>query len=417
MELASPDLLPFSAEIAPGVVKLSRQRGYCSTLELEGIDFETCGDAEITAYNEQLDAAIRTLEPGCSVWSHKIKARTLQNFKIGFPHPTCQWISDNYLKKLNDAGFVETRLFLTIVIPGATGKGGELADYIERELEAIQTMQACLGRIEATLGRYRPSRMQQVSNAKGVLISQTLSFYSYLANGHYEEIPVTSKQANHLLASARLTFAERSGVVRIDHPIGTRYASCIEIRVYPSEEVTPVSIAGLLYIAEDYIETQSFSILGDRDAVEKFKRQRSLMQSGGEASAAEVDAIAIVIDELRAKRVSAGEYHYSLTVFADSVKEIERNRARAMAALETSDFKTVVQTTLPEAAWFFHCPGNWRLRTRVALMTSRNFATLAPLHSFMQGKKTGNPWGQALALFSSPSGQPYYFNFHYSPQY
>ncbi len=416
VELASLDFLPFSSEIAPGVVKLSRQRGYCSTLELEGIDFETCGDSEVTVYNQQLEAAIRTLEPGSAVWSHKIKAKTLQDFKVGFLQPTCQWISDSYLKKLNDAGFVETRLFLTIVIPGPAGKGGgDLTEYIEREREAIQSMQACLGRIEASLSKYRPGRLLQVRNTNGVLVSQTLSFYSYLANGHYEEIPVTTKQANHLLASARLTFAERSGVVRIEHPVGTRYASCVEIRVYPSEEVTPVSISSLLYVAEDYIETQSFSILGDREAVEKFRRQRSLMQSGGEASAVEVDAIAIVIDELRAKRVSAGEYHYSLTVFADSVKEIERNRARVMAALETADFKTVVQTTLPEAAWFFHCPGNFRLRTRVALMTSRNFATLAPLHSFMQGKKTGNPWGQALALFSSPSGQPYYFNFHYSP--
>ena len=417
-ELASPDLIPFSCEIAPGIVKLARQLGYCATLEVEGIDFETCGDEEITVYNQQLDAALRTLEPGCSIWSHKIKAKTLQDFKVGLPNPTCQWISDSYLQKLNGKGFVETRLFLTIVIPGANGKsGGTLTEYIEREHEAIQTLGACLGRMEASLGKYRPIRMLQVRNAHGVLISQTLSFYAYLVNGQYEEIPVTTKRANHLIASARLTFAERSGVVRIDPLSGApRYASCVEIRVYPSEEVTPVSISGLLYVAEDYIETQSFSILGDRDAAEKFRRQRSLMQSGGEASAAEVDAIATVIDELRAKRVSAGEYHYSLTIFADSVKQIERNRERVMAALESADFKPVVQTTLPEAAWFFHCPGNWRLRTRVALMTSRNFATLAPLHSFMQGKKTGNPWGQALALFSSPSGQPYYFNFHYSPQ-
>jgi len=413
--MAVPDMVPFSSEIAPGVVKLRNQLGYCSTLELEGIDFETCGDEEVTVYNEKLEAAIRTLDPGCAIWAHKVKAKSLQRFHVTLAHPICQSISDSYLEKLNQAGFVETRLFLTIVIQGQPSAGGSLTDYVNREREAAQTIQTLLVRMESSLGRYRPTRLRQVKNAKGVLISETLSFYAFLVNGLFEEIPVTTRQAHHLVASARLTFAERSGVVKIDYGSGkTRYASCVEIRVYPSEEVTPVSIAGLLYVEEDYIETQSFSLLGDRDAVEKFRRQRSLMQSGGEASNAEVESIASVIDELRAKRVSAGEYHYSLTVFGDSVPAIEHNRAQVMTALESAEFKTVVQTTVPEASWFFHCPGNWRMRTRVALMTSRNFATLAPLHSFMQGKKDGNPWGQALALFSSPSGQPYYFNFHYS---
>ncbi len=413
--LAVPDMVPFSSEIAPGVIKLRNQLGYCATLELEGIDFETCGDDEVTLYNQKLEAAIRALTPGCAIWAHKVKAKALQRFHVRLAHPTCQAISDSYLEKLNRAGFVETRLFVTIVMQGQAIAGGSLTDYVTREREATQTMQALLVRLESTLGRYRPTRMRQVRNAKGVLISETLSFYAFLVNGLFEEIPVTTRQANHLIASARLTFAERSGVIKIDYGSGrTRYASCVEIRVYPSEEVTPVSIGGLLYVDEDYIETQSFSLLGDRDAVEKFRRQRSLMQSSGEASNAEVEAIAIVMDELRAKRVSAGEYHYSLTVFGDSVAAIEHNRSQVMAALESAEFKTVVQTTVPEAAWFFHCPGNWRMRTRVALMTSRNFATLAPMHSFMQGKKTGNPWGQALALFSSPSGQPYYFNFHFS---
>src|SRR5699024_9444666 len=36
------------------------------------------------------------------------------------------------------------------------------------------------------------------------------------------------------------------------------------------------------------------------------------------------------------------------------------------------------------------------------------------LHNFRAGKRDGNPWGQAVTLFKTPSGQPLYFNFHYS---
>lgn len=71
---------------------------------------------------------------------------------------------------------------------------------------------------------------------------------------------------------------------------------------------------------------------------------------------------------------------------------------------------------IPECAWFAQIPGNWSLRPREAILTSRNFACLSPMHNFARGKRSGNPWGEAVALFQTPSGQPYYFNFHASPE-
>lgn len=59
-------------------------------------------------------------------------------------------------------------------------------------------------------------------------------------------------------------------------------------------------------------------------------------------------------------------------------------------------------------------PDAWSERPRLATLTSVNFSHLAPLHNFPQGKRNGNPWGEALALLRTPSGQPFYFNFHTS---
>ena len=71
---------------------------------------------------------------------------------------------------------------------------------------------------------------------------------------------------------------------------------------------------------------------------------------------------------------------------------------------------------ISECAWYSQIPGNWNLRPREATITSRNFVCLSPFHNFARGKQSGNPWGEALALFKTPSGQPYYFNFHASPE-
>ena len=83
---------------------------------------------------------------------------------------------------------------------------------------------------------------------------------------------------------------------------------------------------------------------------------------------------------------------------------------------DESGFKMSIIDAIPECAWFAQLPGNWTLRPREASITSRNFASLSPFHNFARGKRDGNPWGEALALLKTPSGQPYYLNFHASPE-
>jgi type IV secretion system protein VirB4 len=68
-----------------------------------------------------------------------------------------------------------------------------------------------------------------------------------------------------------------------------------------------------------------------------------------------------------------------------------------------------------DAAWFAQMPGNWQWRPREAKLSSRAFAALASGHNFAGGKRDGNPWGEALAMLRTPSGQPFYLNLHSSP--
>jgi type IV secretion system protein VirB4 len=69
-----------------------------------------------------------------------------------------------------------------------------------------------------------------------------------------------------------------------------------------------------------------------------------------------------------------------------------------------------------DAAWFAQMPGNWQWRPREAKLSSRAFAALASDHNFPRGKRDGNPWGEALVLLRTPSGQPFYLNLHKSPE-
>lgn len=420
-EKALPSQVPYSSQVANGVVKLKKGAGYLATLELEGVDFETCGEPQIDIYKTQLQQALLSLSGGVfALWSHKVRRKVSEHLEDHFTDPFCQSVSDAYKANLADTVMMRTSLYVTLIyrpnqIANFKSVGlGNLKAFTAFELENIASLEEALDQFTASLARYKPRRLVNYTE-NNVAYSELLSFLGYLLNGFWERFPVSDKVLDVYLCASRLTFGERNGVIEIDHAEGKRYASALELQEFPSE-ATALQLSELLYAEHEFIETQSFSILNNREGVKNLSRQRGRMLSGGEASVDEIRMMDVVIDEVLGNRLVVGEFHYSLTVFSKSLDTLIKDRSIMKALLEGGGFKAVAQTTVPEAAWFYQMPGNWSQRTRVAIITSFNFACFSPFHSFMSGKRIGNPWGEALAYFSSPSGQPFFLNFHTSPE-
>src|SRR3712207_9549093 len=66
-----------------------------------------------------------------------------------------------------------------------------------------------------------------------------------------------------------------------------------------------------------------------------------------------------------------------------------------------------------EAAYWAQLPGLFKYRARSGAITSRNFAALAPFHTYPSGKANGNHRGPAVALLKTASGSPYHFSLHH----
>ena len=65
-----------------------------------------------------------------------------------------------------------------------------------------------------------------------------------------------------------------------------------------------------------------------------------------------------------------------------------------------------------EPAFWANLPGNFSYIARRSLISNKNFASFASLHTFPAGSKTGNHWGEAITRLETTSGTPYWFNFH-----
>ncbi len=407
--------VPFASEVAPGITKLRRDAGYVISFELEGVDFETCGDENIDRYNRIWTQTVESLDAGSAVWVHRIKTKSSERYR-----PSLQGLAgeiyDRYTAKLYKTPFNVTRIFLSIVVPALAFGGSKRSfnDLVKQEEKCINKALETKARIESSLAAFNPVFLGHYTKANRKY-SRALEFYSFLLNGEWEEIPAPKAPVADVISGARITAAERTGVIEIARPASKTYASCFEVREYSHEPITPLQLSDLFYSSLDFIETQSFVTLSQAESKERLLRQRSHMLSGGEASEAEVVELDALIDRVKAGRELIGEYHYNLSVLSTTAARVTDDRSKAIASLSAAEFKAVLQTTLPEAGWYHQLPGNFDKRTRIANFTAENFTSLAPLHGFLHGKKVGNPWGDALGIFRGASGQAYYFNFHNTP--
>ena len=134
--------------------------------------------------------------------------------------------------------------------------------------------------------------------------------------------------------------------------------------------------------------------------------------------ASEQGAESLIVDIQEAKndlssgKSSFGEHHISLTVFADNKDQLDKSISDSLSAFTNLGLICVREDVNLEPAFWANLPANFNYISRRSLISNRNFASFASLHTFPAGSKQENHWGSAITRLETTSGTPYWFNFH-----
>jgi type IV secretion system protein VirB4 len=287
------------------------------------------------------------------------------------------------------------------------------AGLAQRQAEALRTMEEASALTERTLRGIGPQLLGARVHA-GRTYSEVAEFLGYLVNGRWRAIPQSAGPLYRTLPTTRLSFG--ADKLELRHGDERRYGDLVDLRVH-ADLVEPGILNALLYEESEFIETQSFSILPRREAMRALELQRDQLIASDDVVASQIADIDVALNDLGDGQFCMGEYHYSLVVFGSDVGEAGRRAARAIGAVgESSSIQMAPVDLVADAAWFAQMPGNWQWRPRAAKLSSRAYAALASAHNVARGKRDGNPWGEALVLLRTPSGQPFYLNLHSSPE-
>jgi type IV secretion system protein VirB4 len=424
-QVPAADYIPFGQHLTPNVIQLCRTGDYLAIWRLEGIPFETVDADDILVRKEALNNFLRSLGGGnFALWSHKIRRVVRERLTGKYKNEFCAKLNDDYYKTFETYRQMATELYVSVVYRPTTSRaarlfkrmGARTASEIRTKMDdQLVALDDVAKQFEASMSRYEPERLGSYSK-DGLACSEMLSFLGFLVNGVWEDVPMRRSAISEYLATSRLHFGDRNGAMEIWHPMGRKFVNFLDVKEYPKFS-EPGMTNCILYGQYEYIETQSFAIMNRRDAMTALDRQKGQLVASEDVSPAELQEMEEALNDLHDGLIEMGEYHYTLAIFGDSLDGAAKNLSDARSAMQDGPgFTMAVIDAIPECAWFSQLPGNWTWRPREATITSRNFSCLSPFHGFSRGKRLGNPWGEALALMKTPNGQPYYLNFHVSPE-
>lgn len=450
-ELLLADRLPYTAHVAEQVVA-TRAGDYVQALSIGGTAFESVDDALINVWHERLNILWRNVaSPQVALWAHVVRRRAEEYPAESFPAGFARELADRYRTRLAGERLYVNELYLAVVyrppvpalsaalsrvgrrtrIPGAatpsrTGSAStpSLPPNPDRR-DADEALEVCgklREQLSVALDRCDPEWLGVYSQG-GTLYSSLLEYFGLLVNGERQRMPLPWQPVHDVLGTSRPCFGTE--LLELRAPTQTRLGAMLGIKEYPAQS-SPGMLNGLLKAPFPFVLTQSFSFLPKATAQGLLARQYHRLQNAGDLAVSQTEELRAAQDALAGNEFVMGDHHLSLQVQSEPfeatleadpqrrVRALNDSLARARQLLADTGMVVAREDLALEAAFWAQLPGNHRDRPRVAPITSRNFAALAPWHNYPTGRIAGNHWGAPVMTLMTSAGSPLYLSLHAS---
>lgn len=392
-------------------------------IRIGGLAFETVDSDELNYRADLRDAMLRSLGSSQFAITHHILRRRIDPDLAGeFPDDFSRRLDERWRERLATRELYRNELIIGVIRRPFQGKAG-IADRVARLFSRVpdqgkaerandlRQLNAAVEAMLATLASYTPERLGTYE-VDGATYSEPLEFLSALVNGDSGPVRLVEADVRHYLPQRRISFGH--DLVELG-PTGhseRRFVAILSVKDYPSA-TAPGMLDDLLRLPIDMTMTQSFALVDRDPALGRMNLALRRMKSAEDEALSLRDELITAKDEVAAGRAVYGEHHTTIAIQSDTPEQADTAVAEVSAALADLGILTVREDIALEPAFWAQMPGNFHYIARRALISSRNFASLASLHNFASGTAQSNHWGSAVTLLETTAAGPYFFNFHH----
>jgi len=375
----------------------------------------TSDDAHLEKIRALFAAIIAQIGPEYSFYVHKV-SKAIETALPPVPEEGfAQALDARWQAAMTRAGLRDKTLTLTVLKRPPLGARLRLrrADSIVKLKE--QTAKQ-LRKLEEVVGFLRSSFAEMNPRLLGAESGELLGFLG--AHNIGQERPLYARSRFGVIAedvaNTRVTFQGR-GFALDDGTAGKRYGTSFAIKTYPAK--TSCTMFDELNLPVDMVVTHSFSPINSNIMASRIKRQQRLMKASDDGAISLAEELVDALDDLESKRLSFGDHHMTVTVFAETEEKLDAIAAEVRNIAASEGVNLVNESFAARTHYFAQHPGNGQMRSRKASITNTNFADLAALHRGQLGKPGYKvPWGKPITLFPTPERSGFLFNYHETGQ-
>ncbi len=419
LERDASQYLPYARHVNDHMVALDDGE-FMAVFALDGIAFETADIATINDWHEKLNGAWRTIaHERVAVYLHTVRRIERGYLDGDFRSGFARELDAAYKARVLSKRMFINEHFLTVIYRPAIGAADKAAHSIfsmfskasadEAEDDIIEAFTDILRDTEKLMGRVNP-RLLRTYEHNGLQFSEPLELMQRIMTADRRRVPLVRAHLGRAIYSDRVIFG--SEILEIREPGGSRFGGILAVREHAARTY-PGQLNALLESKFEFVLGQGFAFLGKQNGMETARRKRAQLSATDDVAYSQAEHLDEAMDDLQSNRFVLGEHHLALTVFGETPKILAENMSVARAALSESGIVAAREDLALEAAYWSQLPGNFTWRTRPAALTSRNFAALAPVHTYPVGQREENHWGEAIALLKTTANSPYFFNFHH----
>ena len=417
------DFLPYTRHVDAHTLA-TKNHGLLRVMKLEGFPFETADEETLDALKEVRNTLTIGLASARHIlYHHLIRRRvppTLGGQFAGFAAA----VDAAWQRRLTRRRLYVNDLYLTLLRRPAPGVVG-LVDWLtglftssditraeQDRAESLRELADATNTMLATLARYNP-RLLTTYELDGRPYSEPLEFLSYLLNQETRRVLLPAGPIDAYLPTTRPLFAREALELRGVAPGDQTYGAIISVKEYAGG-----TWAGLLdeltRLPFEMTITQSFAFNERAVSLENLAKQGRILDAAEDAAVSLRQGLLDAADDLAGGRIVFGGHHCSVLLTGADQAHLERALTETTAHLTNLGVLAVREDVNLEPAFWAQLPGNQEFIARRAEISSLNWAGFASLHNYPAGKRTGNHWGECIALLETTSATPYAFNFHSS---
>ncbi len=421
-EVRASEFIPYESHWDKETI-ITRNRELLQIIKVEGFSFETADDDVVDLKKMVRNSLYKSMAEGTfALYFHMVRRR--QSVYPGGSQPAgfAKYVDDKWRAKHQSRHSFINELYITIIRKQDT-KGAAKLETLFNTMEAKTNKEAdatqlkemhkelkeAVYRVLATFKDYGARPLTTKMTEYGPH-SELLEFLGRLVNaGDTQKMLVPTIDISKYLPVNRLYFGSRA--IEVRSPTGTKYAGIVSIKEYAPHTAAGIMDA-FLQLPIELVISQSFQFENRQTNIGAMQLQQRRMQQAQDVALSQVGEINTALDMAMSGHIAFGQHHLTVLCFEDSLNALEGAISMVIAEMVNVGINPVREKLVLEQCFWAQLPANFEYIGRKSKINTLNIAGFAAQHNYPTGRESGNHWGNAVTMFDTTSGTPYYFNFH-----